>query len=151
MNFEEDREEFENAADQGAHLRLKLESWVDPEEVDLDSWEQCQKFLYETDLDVRQAYLAELETIIQFQLVILQNAKELQTEERKYLFKFIKERRAELYMVGINFQISNHENAEVRYALAQAEMKKMSPDKRTLFDALRTKFFNDERNKAIDA
>ena len=59
--------------------------------------------MHETDLDVRRAYLAELETIIQFQLIILQNAKELKNEERKYLFKFIKEKRAELYMVGINF------------------------------------------------
>jgi hypothetical protein len=39
-----------------------------------------------TDQDVRRAYLAELETIIQFQLIILQNARELQNEERKYLF-----------------------------------------------------------------
>ena len=74
--------------------------------------------MHETDLDVRRAYLAELETIIQFQLIILQNAKELKNEERKYLFKFIKEKRAELYMVGINFQVSSHENSEVRYALA---------------------------------
>jgi len=67
---------------------------------------------------VRRAYLAELETIIQFQLIILQNARELQSEERKYLFLFIKERRAELYMVGINFQVSTHDNPEVRYAQA---------------------------------
>ena len=41
MEFDVAREEFENAADKGAHLRGKLEAWVDPDEVDLDSWEDC--------------------------------------------------------------------------------------------------------------
>lgn len=53
-------------------------------------------------------------------------------------------------MVGINFQVANHENAEVRYAVAAAEIRKLSPDKLTLFNALKAKFFNDQRQKAID-
>jgi hypothetical protein len=62
--------------------------------------------MYETDKDLRKAYMAELETIVQFQLIILQNAQGLKEEERKYLFKFIREKRAHLYLVGINFEIS---------------------------------------------
>ena len=50
-------------------------------------------------------------------------------EERKYLFKFIREKRAQLYLVGINFQISESPSAAVRYANALAEIQKMSPDK----------------------
>jgi len=73
--FETQKEEYENAADKGAYLRSKVESWCDEDEVDLNSWEDCQKFLYDTDKETRKAYMAELETIIQFQLVILQNAK----------------------------------------------------------------------------
>ena len=69
--------EFESANDKGSYLRDRIEQWADPDEVDLNSWEDCQKFMYETDLDVRRAYMAELETIIQFQLIILQNAKAL--------------------------------------------------------------------------
>lgn len=64
--FDVVKEEFETANDKGAYLRDRLEQWADPDEVDLDSWEDCQKFMYETDLDVRRAYMAELETIIQF-------------------------------------------------------------------------------------
>lgn len=85
--------------------------------------------MYETDRDVRRAYLAELETIIQFQLIILQNAKALKQEERKYLFKFIREKRAHLYLVGINFQISESPSPAVRYANALAEITKLTPDK----------------------
>lgn len=121
--------EFENANDKGSYLRNRIEEWADPDEVDLNSWEDCQKFMYETDKDVRRAYMAELETIIQFQLIILQNAKALQLEERKYLFKFIREKRAQLYLVGINFQISEAPSPAVRYAGALAEIQKMSPDK----------------------
>ena len=106
--------------------------------------------MYETDLDVRRAYMAELETIIQFQLIILQNAKALQETEKKYLFKFIKEKRAELYMVGINFELSNADSAAVRYAAALAEIKKMTADKQTLFNALKLKFVEEERQKQID-
>ena len=94
QEFEEVKMEFESANDKGSYLRDRIEQWADPDEVNLDSWEDCQKFMYETDKDVRRAYMAELETIIQFQLIILQNAKALQLEERKYLFKFIREKRA---------------------------------------------------------
>jgi len=48
------------------YIRAKIKEWVDPDEVDLDSWEDCQKFMYETDKDVRNAYKAELETVVQF-------------------------------------------------------------------------------------
>ena len=116
MEFEVQKQEYENSADQGAYLRSLVEEWADDDEVDLDSWEDCQKFLYLTDQDVRRAYLAELETIIQFQLIILQNARSLQNEERKYLFKFIKEKRAQLYLVGINFEVKTSESDAVRYA-----------------------------------
>ena len=143
--FAEVKMEFESANDKGSYLRDRIEQWADPDEVNLDSWEDCQKFMYETDRDVRRAYMAELETIIQFQLIILQNAKALQEEERKYLFKFIKEKRAHLYLVGINFQISESSSAAVRYANALAEIQKMTPDKQTLFNALKVKFVEEER------
>lgn len=150
MEFEVQKQEYENSADQGAYLRSLIEEWADDDEVNLDSWEDCQKFLYLTDQDVRRAYLAELETIIQFQLIILQNARSLQNEERKYLFKFIKEKRAQLYLVGINFEVKTSESDTVRYAQTQAEMRKLSPDKLTLFNALKAKFFDEERQKAIE-
>lgn len=60
------KEEYENSADQGAYLRECVESWANPKEVDLDNWADCQKYLYLTDKDLRAAYMAELETIIQF-------------------------------------------------------------------------------------
>ena len=150
QEFEEVQREFESVADKGSYLRGRIEEWADEDEVNLDSWEDCLKFMYETDLDVRRAYMAELETIIQFQLIILQNAKALQETEKKYLFKFIKEKRAELYMVGINFELSNADSAAVRYAAALAEIKKMTADKQTLFNALKLKFVEEERQKQID-
>lgn len=104
-------QEYENAANKGEYLRSKVESWVDDEEVDLDSWEDCQKFLYDVDQELRKAYMAELETIIQFQLIILQNAKALAVEEQCYLFQFIKAKRAELFLVGINFELSQADSA----------------------------------------
>ena len=91
--------------------------------------------------------MAELETIIQFQLIILQNAKALKEEERKYLFKFIREKRAHLYLVGINFELSNNSSAAIRYANTVAEIRKLTPDKQTLFNALKLKFIEEEREK----
>lgn len=80
----------------------------------------------------------------------MQNAKALKEEERKYLFKFIREKRAHLYLVGINFEISASHSAAVRYANALAEITKMTPDKQTLFNALKVKFIDEERQKQID-
>lgn len=147
VEYEEIKDEFASTDNPGALLRERLEKWADPDEVDLDCWEDCQKFMYLTDQDVKKAYMAELETIIQFQLIILQNAKDLAETEKKYLFKFIKEKRPSLYLVGINFEISNSDNAAIRYANALAEIRKMTPDKQTLFNALKVKFIDEERQK----
>jgi len=45
-------------------LRSQVSEWCDEDLFDLDSWEDCQKFMYDTDLELRKAYMAELETII---------------------------------------------------------------------------------------
>ena len=145
--FETQKQEFEDAGNKGAFLRSKIESWYDPDEFDLDSWEDCQKFLYNTDIEMRKAYLAELETIIQFQLIILQNAKQLAVEEQCYLFQFIQAKRPELFLVGINFGHSHVESAQVRYAAAMTEIKKLTPYKQTLFNALKDQWIQEERLK----
>lgn len=80
----------------------------------------------------------------------MQNAKSLKEEERCYLFKFIREKRAHLYLVGINFEISTSGSASVRYAKALAEITRLTPDKQTLFNALKAKFVDEMRQKQID-
>ena len=75
------------------------------------------------------------------------NARALKEEERKYLFKFIQEKRPHLYLIGINFEISDSSSVSVRYAKAHAEITRMTPDKQTLFNALRENFISEEREK----
>lgn len=86
---------------------------------------------------MRAAYLAELETVIQFQLIILQNAQALRENERSYLFKFIKEKRSELYLIGINFELASSDSQSVKYNACLGEIKKLPADKATLFNALK--------------
>ena len=99
-----------NAAKQGGkameeYFRELLEEWVDYEDVNLDDTSECLSYLYYLNEDLRDAYMAEYETIVQFQLIILQLAKTLQDQEKKYIFKFISEKRAMLYLVGINVNV----------------------------------------------
>lgn len=47
-------------------MRKLLEQWIDEDDVDLDCWEDCQKLMYVVDHNVRDAYMDELETVIQF-------------------------------------------------------------------------------------
>ena len=77
----------------------------------------------------------------------MQNAKALKEEERMYLFRFIQEKRPHLYLIGINFEISDSNSVSVRYAKALAEITRMTPDKQTLFNALMENFINEEREK----
>jgi hypothetical protein len=69
--FHLDRKELEEAGDKKAYHRGKLEGWVDVEIYNLDSCEDMLALLYETDVDLRAAYMNELELIIQFQLLIV--------------------------------------------------------------------------------
>lgn len=71
---------------------------------------------------MRAAYLAEYETVVQFQLIILQLAKTLADQEKKYIFKFIAEKRAVLYLVGINIDITASGSLDERFAAVMSEL-----------------------------
>ena len=52
--FDIAKQEFEFAEEKGAYFRSRVEEWCDHGdgmrgEVNLDSWEDCQKFMFETD------------------------------------------------------------------------------------------------------
>jgi len=72
--------------------------------------------LYETDIDMRNAYMNELELIIQFQLVIVQLAGQLKRSEFKYLFNFIKEKQVDLFVFGIHVHVPVGTDIDQNYA-----------------------------------
>ena len=87
--------------------------------------------------------MAEYETIVQFQLIILQLAKTLQDQEKKYIFKFISEKRAMLFLVGININVQTQGKLTDRFSTVMAELDKLTPDKRALFNALKARFIEE--------
>ena len=46
------------------HFKEKCEEWIDYDDVDLDSMASCLSYLYDIDEDVRDAYMAEYETVV---------------------------------------------------------------------------------------
>jgi len=131
--FHMDRTALDAADDKKAFHRLDLEKWVDTEIFDLDNISDMLTLLYETDIDMRQAYMNELELIIQFQLVIVQLAGQIKKSKYKYLFNFIKEKQVELYVFGIHIHISQGEDVDQNYAEVVNQLQAMSPDKLTVF------------------
>jgi len=105
-----------------SHFRDKVADWADLEDVNLDSIPSCLSYLYDIDEDVRSAYLAEYETIVQFQLIILQSAKSLADQEKKYIFKFIAEKRAVLYLVGISIDCQTAGSLDERFAAVMSDL-----------------------------
>lgn len=104
QEFAFDRTEIEACNDQKYYFRNKLDDWVD-DEFNLDNIEDVNKLIYETDKDLRTAYDNEYEFIIQFQLIIQLLAKNLRVQEQNYLFKFIREKKAEMFVMGIAIEI----------------------------------------------
>lgn len=64
------REEMQSAPDNKAFHRQKVEEVDEWNDYDLDNENDLLFMMFETDLDMRQAYMNELELIIQFQLAI---------------------------------------------------------------------------------
>jgi len=90
--------------------------WVDEVEVDLHSANSCNGYLYSMEKRLNAVYIEELELIIQFQLMVVQTAANLQAAERKYLFNFIKAKKAQLYALGINISIPPVGESNTKYA-----------------------------------
>ena len=131
------------------HFKEQCEEWIDYEDVDLDSMGSSLSYLYDIGEDVRDAYMAEYETVVQFQLIILQMAKTVQDQEKKCIFKFIAEKRPVLYLVGININVATAGSLSDRFATVMSELQKLTPDKRALFNALKERYIQDEREDAM--
>jgi hypothetical protein len=61
--------------------------------------------MYEVDRQCRAAFLVELETIIQLQLIITQLAFTQKNQQQKWLMKFIGEKKIELYVMSIHIDV----------------------------------------------
>lgn len=152
--FEYCKQELKKAIDNNNvkdFLYTKLEEFMDLddlEEVENGNLEFLYKFQYETDLDVKDAYEQELELVIQFQLTIVQLAKSLKRQERKYLFKFLEERRAELFVMGISIDNPSKGTVKQRYSKVIIQLQRLKNDQQTIFNALRDKFILQERENA---
>lgn len=130
------------------YFLTKLESWIDEDDYDrLEDLQFLYAFQHETDLDLRESYECELELIIQFQLTIIQLAKNFQRQERKYLFRFLEEKRAELFVMGISIEIPTRGRISERYAKVMVQLQKLPPDQATIFQALRDRFLLQERER----
>lgn len=77
-------------------------------------------------------------------------AEELKKIESQYLFRFISEKRAHLFLIGVNFELATSESVSVKYNSCLNEIKKLSTDKQTLFTALKEKYVQEERQRLID-
>lgn len=110
------------------------------EELEANNMEFLYGFQYETDLDLKDAYEQELELVIQFQLTIVQLANNLRKQERKYLFKFLEERKSELFVMGISIDNPSKGNIKQRYSKVIIQLQRLSNDQQTIFNALRDKF-----------
>lgn len=91
--------------------------------------------------------MEELQLVIYFQLMLISQANQLQEFERKYLFKFIKEKKAELFALGIQIQVPEEGSQAVRYAQVITAIKKLKADQQTMFGNLREHFTEEERKR----
>ena len=77
----------------------------------------------------------------------------LSTNQKKqfqhYLFKFIAERRVDLFVLGINILVPAVGSTEQRFAFLLGQMKNLSPDQLTVFNLLKDKFFVELKAKDI--
>lgn len=79
--------------------------------------------------------------------MIISQANQLQAFERKYLFKFIKEKKAELFCLGIQISVPDEGSEAVRYARVITMIQKLKADQQTMFNNLREHYIEEERKR----
>jgi len=102
--------------------------WIDEEDLNYGSYISQLNFSFNLDKEVNKTYLEELQLLVHFQLMIISQANQLQAFERKYLFKFIKEKKAELFCLGIKIRLPSGGSEAVRHARVIAEIQKLKAD-----------------------
>jgi hypothetical protein len=119
--------------------------WVDEEDVQFSNPISELNYLFDQSTMVKKVYMEELQLVIFFQLMLISQATELQAFERQYLFKFIKEKRAELFALGIQIQIPDEGSQAVRYSRVITEIQKLKADQQTMFNNLREHSVEEQR------
>jgi hypothetical protein len=77
--------------------------------------DEALAYSFEVDRDVKSAFDSELMLLIQFELLILLISE---TQRRQYMnriFKFVTEKRVDLYVLGINIALPKAGSRESRF------------------------------------
>lgn len=121
--------------------------WIDEDDVDLSNKVSQLNFVFEQARFTKKTYMEELQLVVYFQLMIISQANQLQAFERKYLFKFIREKKAELFALGIQISIPDEGSEAVRYSRVITSIKQLKADQQTMFNNLREHYTEEERKK----
>lgn len=132
-----------------AHILSSLSKWVDTKEVKLDSIDQVDSLLYDVERELANQYLNEYEMIIQFQLIIVQLANTLRQQKQKWLMKFITEKTAELFVMGIHIDVPKGGSLDQRFSVIIEQLQTLPPQQQTMFNLLRDQYNKELREKEL--
>jgi hypothetical protein len=141
LNLEERGEKIQFIPDDEINME-----WIDEQLVDLNSKLSCYSHLFTIEKEQNRIAREELEFIIQFQLLIVQNTQTLNDQKKKYLFTFLIEKKAALFALGIVINLPETGSVTVRYARVITQLQKLSPEKQTIFNKLREQFIQEQRD-----
>ncbi len=144
-SYEEMYDELQGMTAHKDYFHNKLDEWVDYDLHDLNDPSQTLAYGFEVDRDVKNAFNMELILLVQFELLILIISE---TQRRQYMnrmFKFVAEKRVELYVLGINVSVPKAGSREHRFQVLVSQLGELSEDERTMFNHLKEQFIADEK------
>lgn len=76
-------------------------------------------------------------------------AHNLKRADIKYMFRFIKEKKAELYVLGINIHVPEGNDIDSRFGEVLVQLQRLRPDKQTMFNSLKERYVSEQREALI--
>jgi len=114
--------------------------WIDEELVELTSLNSCQSFLHWVDKKMTLQYLDEVELLILFELNIVHLASALQSQERKTLFRFLREKAHVLEAAQIAVSMPGRGSNPVKYAQVLKQINALPEEKKRMFENIKSRF-----------
>ena len=115
------------------------------DEIDDSNYKEVAAYLFNVEREATKIYSEELELIIMFELLVVLFSQTLQAKDRKFMFKFLNEKKHVLHAAGIMIHIPQKGSLELKMARVVIQVERLSAEKQMVFKRMKEMYVDEEQ------
>jgi hypothetical protein len=136
---------------QRLHFYKEKVSQFIPPDFKITELADLADYEFELSADVHDAYIEEVENIIQFTMIIVQTVSLEQAAHKKLFFNFLKAKADVLQAVNICIHVPSNGTIDQRWKLVEDQIELLDPQQLKIFNQIKKLWVKENKNKKEEA